>query len=102
MKIYAENKMKVNLNVVACRICITRDGNKRDGNILDDLAEGDLLYYHNHLQVLYSPYNIDSARFSNTCKMQLNNKLYFIAGIIFIANVLFYMNFPPVRTAMAK
>ena len=55
MKIYAENKMKVNLNVVACRICITRDGNKRDGNILDDLAEGDLLYYHNHLQVLYKP-----------------------------------------------
>ena len=97
MKIYAENKMKVNLNVVACRICITRDGNKRDGNILDDLAEGDLLYYHNHLQVLYK-----LCPFFSTCKMQLNNKLYFVAGIVFIANVLFYMNFPPVRTAMAK
>ena len=55
------------------------DANKRDGSIPDDLAEGDLLYYHNHLQVLYR-HNL----FSNTCKMQLKNKLYFIAGIILL------------------
>ena len=97
MKNCGANKMKENLNAVACRICITQDANRRDGSIPDDLAEGDLLYYHNHLQVLYR-----LRLFSYTRKMQLKNKLYFIAGIIFIANVLFYMNLPPVRTAMAK
>ena len=52
-----------------------QDVNKRDGIILDDLAEGDLLYYHNHLQVLYKAW-ADEHLFIDFCKMQVKNKQF--------------------------
>ena len=52
-----------------------RDVSRPDGNIQGDLIEDGLLYYRNHLQVLYKAW-ADEHLFIDFCKMQVKNKQF--------------------------
>ena len=79
-----------------------QDVNRPDGNIQGDLTEDGLLYYRNHLQVLYKAW-ADEHLFIDFCKMQVKNKQFLLLEFfILLRSYVFYINLPPVRTAMAK